>query len=76
MSEIILGGLALQGWITIIIIIGMFVLLIKSKIPTDLVFLLGMAVLLLTGSLSAQDTLSSFSSTTVIVLGAMFIVIA
>lgn len=76
MSEIIIGGLALQGWITIIIIIGMFVLLIKSNIPTDLVFLIGMACLLLSGSLSTKDTISGFSSSTVIVLGAMYIVIA
>lgn len=35
MSEIILGGLALQGWITIIIIIGMAPNLIVSGFYTD-----------------------------------------
>ncbi len=76
MLEIVIGGLALQGWITLFIIIGIFVLLIKTDIPTDLVFLLGMAALLLTGCLSAADTLKGFSSSTVAVVAAMFVVIA
>lgn len=54
----------------------MFVLLIKSDIPTDLLFLGSMAALLLTGCLSPTDTISGFSSSMTVVVGAMFVVIA
>lgn len=71
-----LCGIGLSAWTTIVLVIGMFVTLIKTKLPADVVFLAVMALLLVTGCLNAEDTLSGFSSTTVIVVGALFIVVA
>lgn len=66
----------MQAWVTIAVIIGMFTMLIKTKIPTDLVFLGAMAVLMLTGCLHEKDAISGFSSESVVVVGALFVVIA
>lgn len=69
-------GLIWQAWFTILLVLGMFSLLIWSRLPTDTVFLGGMALLVLSGCLSPADALSGFSSQTVVVVGALFYVIA
>lgn len=76
MENYLLLGLNLQAWLTIIVVVTMFTLLMKTKIPTDIVFLGGMAVLVLTGCLSVTDAISGFSSETVVVVGTLFVVIA
>lgn len=69
-------GLIWQAWFTVLLVLGMFSLLIWTKLPTDTVFLGGMALLLLSGCLSPADALNGFSSQTVVVVGALFYVIA
>lgn len=69
-------GMIWQAWFVVLLILGMFSLLIWTKLPTDTVFLGGMALLLVSGCLSPADALSGFSSQTVVVVGALFYVIA
>ncbi|MCQ2320376.1 MAG: anion permease [Bacteroidales bacterium] len=69
-------GLDWHAWLTIALILGMFITMMKTKIPADVVFLSVMALLVVTGCLPAGEALSGFSSTTVVVVGALFVVVA
>ncbi len=69
-------GLNLYAWFTIVTVITMFVLLLCTKLPADVVFLGGMAALLVSGTLSAEEALSGFSSQSVVVIGVLFVVVA
>ena len=54
----------------------MFATLLLTKLRTDLVFLAAIGVLYVTGVLDAKDAFSGFSSTSVIVIGVLFVVVA
>lgn len=69
-------GLDWHAWFTILLIITMFALLLKTKLPTDIVFFGGMVALLLSGTLTQGKTLASFSSESVITIGVLYIVVA
>lgn len=69
-------GLDWHAWLTIVLIIGMFVTLLRTKLPADIVFLAVMALLLITGCLPEKDALSGFSSSTVVVVGVLFFIVA
>lgn len=71
-----LSALDWHAWLTIALIVGMFITLMRTKLPADIVFLGVMALLLLTGCLPEKDILSGFSSSTVAVVGVLFFVIA
>lgn len=72
----ILYGLDWHAWLTIVLVIGMFITLLRTKLPADIVFLGVMAILLLTGCLPEKEVLSGFSSSTVAVVGVLFFVVA
>ena len=55
-------GLSLNAWITIVLVLVMFGLLLFTKLPADVVFVGGMAVLLVCGVLPAKEVLSGFST--------------
>ena len=69
-------GFNLYAWITIVTVLGMFTTLLFTKLRTDLVFLAAIGVLFVTGVLDAKDAFSGFSSTSVIVIGVLFVVVA
>ncbi|MBQ7686638.1 MAG: SLC13 family permease [Bacteroidaceae bacterium] len=69
-------GFNLYAWITIVTVLGMFTTLLCTKLRTDLVFLAAIGVLFVTGVLDAKDALSGFSSTSVVVIGVLFVVVA
>lgn len=69
-------GIDFHAWITIFLIVGMFATMLMTKLPADVVFLSVMALLLVTGCLPVEEALSGFSSSTVIVIGALFVVVA
>ena len=54
----------------------MFTVLLLTKLRTDLVFLGAIAILFVTGVLDAKEAFSGFSSTSVVVIGVLFIVVA
>ncbi len=69
-------GLDWHAWFTIVLILGMFITLMKTKLPADMVFLGVMAMLIITGCLPEKEALAGFSSSTVVVVGVLFIVVA
>lgn len=75
-ASFILWGFNIHAWITIITVLSMFTILLFTKLRTDLVFFSAVAVLFLTGVLDAKDAFSGFSSTSVVVIGVLFVVVA
>ena len=69
-------GFSLHAWITMVTVLGMFTILLFTKLRSDLVFLGAMAVLFVTGVLGPQEAFSGFSSTSVVVIGVLFVVVA
>ncbi|MDO5446558.1 MAG: SLC13 family permease [Prevotellaceae bacterium] len=61
---------------TVALIIGMFITLFKSKLPTDMVFLVIVGLLVATGCLKMEDAISSFGDESVVTIGVLFIVVA
>ena len=76
MESIVFLGFNLYAWITILTVLTMFTVLLFTKMRTDLVFLGAIAILFVTGVLDAKEAFSGFSSTSVIVIGVLFIVVA
>ena len=69
-------GLSIHAWITILTVLTVFSVLLFTKLRSDLVFLGAVAVLFVTGVLDAKEAFSGFSSTSVIVIGVLFVVVA
>ena len=69
-------GFSIQAWITIVTVLTMFSILLFTKLRSDLVFLGAIAVLFVTGVLDAKEAFSGFSSTSVVVIGVLFVVVA
>ena len=68
-------GLSMAAWFVVLIVVVVFVLQICTKLPSDFVFLGGMGVLLVSGVIPAKSVIGSFSSSTVVLIGALFVVI-
>ena len=69
-------GFGLDAWITIVTVLGMFSVLLFTKLRSDLVFLGAIGILFVTGVLDAKEAFSGFSSTSVITVGVLFVVVA
>ena len=76
MDSIVFLGLNLSAWITIATVLLLFLTLLFTKLSEDIAFLGAMAILGLTGVLSEKEVLSGFSSSSVVVVGVLFIVVA
>ena len=76
MESFELFGFNIYAWITIVTVLSMFTVLLLTKLRTDLVFLGAIAILFVTGVLDAKEAFSGFSSTSVVVIGVLFIVVA
>ena len=76
METIIFCGFNLYAWITIVTVLGMFTTLLLTKIRTDVVFMAAVGMLYVTGVLDAKEAFSGFSSTSVVVIGVLFVVVA
>lgn len=76
MEEFCLLGFGLDAWITIVTVLGMFSILLFTKLRSDLVFLAAIGILYVTGVLDAKEAFSGFSSTSVVVIGVLFVVVA
>lgn len=73
--EILFLGLTGAAWFVIFVVVLVFVLQLCTKLPSDFVFLGGMMLLLISGVIPASKVLSGFSSSTVILIGVLFVVI-
>ena len=67
-------GFGIDAWITIVTVLGMFTVLLTTKLRTDLVFLGAIGLLCVTGVLDAKEAFSGFSSTSVVVIGVMSLI--
>ena len=76
MENIIFLGLGLNAWLTIAMIIGLFCAMAFTKLPAEFAFLGAMAFLSITGILDAEEVLAGFSSSSVVIVGVLFVVIA
>ena len=76
MDSIVFWGFNLHAWITIATVLTMFSVLLFTKLRADLVFLGAIAILFVTGVLDAKEAFSGFSSTSVVVIGVLFVVVA
>lgn len=76
MEQILFAGLSGYAWVAVLTMLGVFAVLIATKLPADFVFLGALAILLLTGTLDMQEALSGFSSSSVITVGFMFVLVA
>ena len=76
MGAIELWGFSMYAWITIVTVLTMFSVLLFTKLRADLVFLGAIGILYVTGVLDAKEAFSGFSSTSVIVIGVLFVVVA
>ena len=76
MDEVVFWGFNLQAWITIATVITMFAVMLLTKLRADVVFLAAVGVLFVTGVLDAKEAFSGFSSTSVVVIGVLFVVVA
>jgi di/tricarboxylate transporter len=69
-------GFSIEAWITIATVLTMFSVLLFTKLRADLVFLGAIGVLFVTGVLDAKEAFQGFSSTSVIVIGVLFVVVS
>jgi hypothetical protein len=69
-------GFNIFAWITIVTVLGMFTVLLFTKLRSDIVFLGAIGILYVTGVLDAKEAFSGFSSTSVVVIGVLFVVVA
>ena len=69
-------GFGLDAWITIGTVLAMFSVLLFTKIRSDIVFLIAVGFLLVTGVLDSKEALSGISQASVVVVGVLFVVIA
>jgi di/tricarboxylate transporter len=76
MEEMFFWGFNLYAWITIATVLTMFTVLLFTKLRADLVFLGAISILFVTGVLNAKEAFSGFSSTSVVIIGVLFVVVA
>ena len=75
-DSIVFLGFNLHAWITIVTVLSMFTVLLFTKLRADLVFLGAIGILFVTGVLDAKEAFSGFSSSSVVVIGVLFVVVA
>ena len=69
----ILESSAFQIGFVLVLVVFVFFGFVREKVPSDVVALLAMGALMLTGILTVGDTLSVFSNAAPITVGAMFV---
>ena len=76
METVEFWGFNIYAWITIVTVLSMFTVLLFTKLRADLVFLGAIGILFVTGVLDAKEAFSGFSSSSVVVIGVLFVVVA
>jgi di/tricarboxylate transporter len=65
-----------DGWITIAVVLAIFIALVRNLAPADIVFITGAAVLALVGVISPTEAFSGFSNPGVLTVAVLFVVAA
>jgi len=76
MDQIFFIGISLQGWITLITVMSIFIVMARTRIPAVVAFLGALTVLLVTGIVTEAEGLAGFGSEPVVVHAAFFVVMA
>jgi di/tricarboxylate transporter len=76
METFTLLGLNLAAWITIATVLALFLSLLFTSLREDIAFLGAVAILFMTGVLTEKEAFAGFSSSSVVVVGVLFIVVA
>ena len=74
-DQIILG-FSINAWITILTIIGIFIVMSRSRVPAEVAFLGALTILLVTGVVTEEEGMAGFGSEPVVVHAAFAIIIA
>ena len=69
-------GLSLQIWLVIIMVIGLFYILTRTRVPAEVTFLGAVTFLLATGVITEHDLMEAFGSEAILVTGAFCIILA
>ena len=76
MDSFMFLGFGLDAWITIVTVLTLFTVLLTTKLRTDLAFLSAVSLLYVTGVLNAKEAFSGISSSSVVVVGVLFVVVS
>ncbi|QDU55772.1 SLC13 family permease [Aeoliella mucimassa] len=68
--------MGLDAWITVAVVLAMFVALLRNLAPPDLLFVMGAAILALTGVITTKEAVAGFSNTGMLTVGFLFVVAA
>ena len=74
-DQIILG-FSISAWITILTLIGIFIVKSRSRIPAEVAFLGALTILLVTGVVTEEEGMAGFGSEPVVIHAAFAIIIA
>jgi di/tricarboxylate transporter len=72
----VLAELTWQAYLAVGVILSLLLLLSLTQLPSDVVFLGGLAVLMVTGVLDVKSALSGFSAPGMITVGVLYVVVA
>ncbi len=64
-----------HAWLTLALILGQFGVMLKTKLPADVVFFVVVILLVLTGCLPLDEALNGFASPMVVVFGVLCVVV-
>lgn len=65
-----------DAWITLAVLVILFVMLVATTLPVDLLMLGGLTVLLLAGVLSVPEAFAGFANEGMLTVGALYIIVA
>jgi di/tricarboxylate transporter len=70
-----LMDLSWQGWLTVGVTVGVFLLNAATSLSAEIIFLAGAAILFVSGTLNEQDALAGFSNAGMITVAVLYIVV-
>lgn len=76
MNNLLYFGLSVNAWITVVIILGVFLTLLFSKVKPHVAFFVAIALLDITGVLSIEEAFGGLDTASIITVGLLFLVIA
>ena len=65
-----------DAWLTLGVVLGLFMMLVLTSVPADMVFVGGLGILLVFGVLEADAALAGFGSQGLVTVGALYMVVA
>lgn len=69
-------GLSLQVWFILVLTLGMFYMLVRTRVPAEVTFLGAVTLLLVANVVSENDVMQAFGSEPILVNAAFYIVLA